>query len=66
MISNFISKSSEFIELLICEKIVSTEILPKVLLITDLFLDLPLVNFPLFRTDKAFLFLPLSHTIIES
>ena len=26
MISNFISKSLEFIELLICEKIVSTEV----------------------------------------
>jgi len=38
---NFISKSSEFVQLLIGEKIVSIEILPKVLSITDLFLDLP-------------------------
>jgi len=41
MITNFISKSLEFIELLRCEKIVSTEILPKVLSITDLFLYPP-------------------------
>jgi len=37
-------------------KIVSTEILPNVLSITDLFLDLPTVSFPLFRTDKTFCF----------
>jgi len=53
---NLISKSLEFIHLWICEKIVSTKILPKVLWITDLFLGLPTVNFPLFRTDKAFCF----------
>ena len=46
MITNCISKCLEFIELLICEKIVSHEILPNVLSITDLFLDLPTVNFP--------------------
>ena len=37
-------------------KIVSNEILPNVLSITGLFLDLPTVNIPLFRTDKAFCF----------
>jgi len=41
MITNFISKSLEFIELLRCEKIVSAETLPKVLSITDLLLDPP-------------------------
>jgi len=46
MMINFISNSSEFIQLLIGEKIISTEILPKVRSITDLFLDLPTVNFP--------------------
>jgi len=43
---NFILKSSEFVQLLIGEKIVSTEILPTVLSINDLFLDLPTVHFP--------------------
>jgi len=56
MITNFISKSLEFSQLLRCEKIVSTKILPKVLSIIDPFLDLPPLNFPLFRSDKAFCF----------
>ena len=56
MIIYFISKCLEFIEPLICEKIVFTEILPKVLSITDLFLDSTTVNFPLIRTHKAFCF----------
>jgi len=46
MIINFISKSLEFVELLICEKIVFAEILLKVLSITGLFLDSTTVNFP--------------------
>ena len=37
-------------------KIVSTEILPNLLSITNMFFDLPTVSFPLFRTDKAFCF----------
>ena len=37
-------------------KIACNKILPNVLSISDLFLDLPTVNFPLFKTDKAFCF----------
>ena len=54
IITNFISNSSEFVQLLIGEKIVSTETLSKVLSIIDLFLDVPPVNFLLFRIDFDF------------
>ena len=51
------------------KKIVFTEILPKVLSITDLFSDSTTINFSGFRTDKAFCFFILflcTYTVIES